>query len=87
MYAPHITGVDDFDDTTLRILIPAGQTRVNFTVPVVIDSIFENTETFNMRLDNSPVPADLRVQIGAQGMADGEIIDGKLNVIPFLLYS
>ena len=72
----HIGG-DDFDDSVLRILIPAGQTRVNFSVPVVIDSIFEDTETFNMRLDTSPVPSKLRVAIGAQGMADGEIIDGK----------
>lgn len=72
------TGGDDFDDTALRILIPAGQTRVNFTVPVVIDSIFEGTEMFNMRLDTSPVPSNLMVEIGAQGMANGEIIDGKL---------
>ena len=54
---------------------------MNLTVPVIIDSMFEGTKTFNMRLDTLPVPDELRVEIGPQGMANGEIINGKLIVI------
>ena len=64
-----------FNPSALRIRIPAGQTRVDFIFPIVVDNTFEGTETFNMRLDVLQAPDDLRVVIGAQGTAIGGVIN------------
>ena len=59
----------------MRITIPAGETRVNFSVPVTVDGIFEGTETFNMSLQTLSSAEALEVEVGIQGTAIGEIID------------
>ena len=37
-------GNNDIAGSPLRITIPAGETRVNFSVPVTVDGIFEDTD-------------------------------------------
>ena len=70
------TGDIDFNDNPLRITIPAGEITVNFTVPIIVDSVFEGTETFKMRLATTP---GRFLEVGPQGTAIGEIHDeGKI---------
>ena len=68
-------GNNDITGSPLRITIPAGETRVNFSVPVTVDGIFEGTETFDMRLAALLSAQALGVEVGSQGTAVGEIID------------
>ena len=65
----------DFTDSPLTVTVPAGKTRVNFSVPVTVDSIFEDTETFIMILQTLSSVMALGVEIGTQGTAVGQIID------------
>ena len=77
-------GGQDFDGSTQRIVIPAGQTRVNFTVPITVDNIFEDPENFIMRVDPTPGATALRVSVGTQETTTGEIIDdGKFIVMRY----
>ena len=69
----------------MRITIPAGETRVNFSVPVTVDGIFEGTETFNMRLQTLSSAQALGVEVGTQGTAIGEIIDAGIPSIKLFL--
>ena len=41
------TGVD-YNPTTQTVTIPAGQTSVNFDIPIIDDTIFEGPENFNV---------------------------------------
>ena len=59
----------------MSFTVPAGETRVNFSVPVTIDGIFEGTETFNMSLQTLSSAQALGIEVGTQGTAVGEIID------------
>ena len=59
----------------MTVTVPAGKTRVNFSVPVTVDSIFEDTETFIMILQTLSSVMALGVEIGTQGTAVGQIID------------
>ena len=72
------TGDVDFNDNPLRITIPAGETTVNFTVPIIVDSLFEGTETFKMRLVITPAKF---LEVGPERTAIGEIHDkGKISL-------
>ena len=72
----------------MKILIPAGQTRVNFNVPVTIDGIFEGAETFNMRLDALSSVENLVVEVGTLTNAIGQITDaGILSIKLFFIKS
>ena len=65
----------------MRITIPAGETIVNFSVPVTVDGTFETTETFNLRLDTLSSAEYLGVEVGTLRNAIGQITDaGILNV-------
>ena len=70
----------------MRITIPAGETIVNFSVPVIIDGTFETTETFNLRLDTLSSAENLGVEVGTLRNAIGQITDaGILNVKLFFI--
>ena len=71
----------------MRITIPAGETIVNFSVPVIIDGTFETTETFNLRLDTLSSAENLGVEVGTLTNVIGQITDaGILNVHKMLAY-
>ena len=61
----------------MRITIPTGETIVNFSVPVTVDGTFENTETFNMRLDTLLSTGNL-VEVGTLDNAIGQITDAGI---------
>ena len=62
----------------MRITIPAGETIVNFSVPVTVDGTFENTETFNLRLDTLSSAENLGVEVGTLRNVIGQITDAGI---------
>ena len=74
-------GVDFSDITVMRVTFPAGATAVNFSIGVTIDGVYEGNETLGLSVDPTPAPAALRVGIGDQGTAIGEIIDDRKLII------
>lgn len=61
-----IGGVD-FDNTTQHILIPAGQTSGQFSVPITNDTIVEGTETFSVVLSTATDLGGREVDLSDRG--------------------
>jgi len=70
-----ITGDEDYTPTVTNVTFPAGVTMVNITVPVVPDLVIEDTEMFNVQINELP---DQPVTIEEQSISLGIIIDDDI---------
>jgi hypothetical protein len=73
------TSGSDYSATTATATIPAGQTCVNVTVPILDNTTNEPTETFNVILSN-PSGATLNDPLGVVTINDNDAIAGVLSV-------
>jgi hypothetical protein len=65
------TSGSDYTSTSATATIPAGQTCVNVTFPILDDAIGENTETFNVTLSN-PSGATISDNTGVVTILDND---------------
>ncbi len=69
----------DYTTTTATATIPAGQTCVNVTLPIVDDLINEPTETFNVTL-SSPTGATINDGTGIVTILDNDVLVPALSI-------
>jgi len=66
------TAGTDYLTISANATIPAGQTCVNVSIPIVDDNIPEPTETFNVTLTN-PVGATIAIPVGIVTILDNDV--------------
>ena len=69
-----LTGGVDFITTTLTATFASGMTMSNVSVPVIVDSIVEKSEEFDLAL-NVPSSLSPAITAGSRDSAEGVIID------------
>ena len=74
------TAPDDYDNSPITVTFANGETTKTFTIPIVDDSIFENTENLNLTLSNPTGGATLGTQTTATlNIIDNDAVPGVLN--------
>jgi len=77
------TAPQDFSNTPITVSFASGQTLKTLTIPIVNDTIFEPTETFNLKLSNPTGGAT----IGTQSISIVTILDNDPPPIGALAFS
>ena len=79
------SGGQDYTGGNYSVILPAGSTKENFSIPITDDDIFETDETFFLTLVIPPPAQDIGVMRGVLFMCNVTIIndDGECSVISF----
>ena len=65
----------DFTEVNQRVTIPAGSTQVPVNIPIVDDSIHENTERFTVQIQKIGEVTPAGVTIGTPNLTMVDITD------------
>ena len=52
----YLGGNVDYESGPFIVTIPAGETRVSFSITIVTDSLFEQNEQFSVTIDSASLP-------------------------------
>lgn len=52
---------EDYDFGVYRVIFPAGETHMSFSILITGDNIFEDNEYFNLTIDSSLLPSNVNV--------------------------
>lgn len=76
----HIGGNVDYASGPFNTLIPAGETRVSFSVTLLTDNLFEQNEQFSVTIDSTSLPNRTFVEPGCVLVVTILNDDGELSI-------
>ena len=76
----YLGGNVDYESGPFIVMIPAGETRVSFSITIVSDSLFEQNEQFSVTIDSPSLPNRTFVEPGCMLVVKILNDDGELSI-------